>query len=240
MRQRSRAHSPIRWLAAGTAAAAGAYATYAGVTWLRYGRACRAAGDASDPLLDRFMPNYEVVERHHIQVHAPAVITLAAAREMELSSQPLVRAIFRARELILGATPDERRRPRGLLAEMESLGWAVLEDIPGREIVVGAVTRPWQPDVTFRAVPAGDFAAFAEPDYVKIAWTLRADPDGARSSTFRTETRAIATDAAARATFRRYWALLSPGIALIRRLLLRPLKAEAERRAREEGSRQDF
>ena len=116
---------------------------------------------------------------------------------------------------------------------MESLGWAVLQEIPGCEIVVGAVTRPWEPDVTFRAVPAGDFAAFAEPDYVKIAWTLRADPDGATSSTFRTETRALATDAAARSKFRRYWALLSPGIALIRRLSLRPLKAEAERRARE-------
>jgi hypothetical protein len=150
---------------------------------------------------------------------------------MELSSQPLVRMIFKARELILGATPDERRRPRGLLAEMESLGWAVLQEIPGREIVVGAVTKPWEPDVTFRAVPAADFAAFAEPDHVKIAWTLRTDPDGATSSTFRTETRAIATDAAARAKFRRYWALLSPGIALIRWLSLRPLKAEAERRA---------
>jgi hypothetical protein len=234
-KQRARAKSPIRWLAAGTAAAAGAYATYAGVTWLRYGRGSRAADGAGDPLLDRFMPNYEVVERHHIHVNAPAAITLAAAREMELSSQPLVRTIFKARELILGATPDERRRPRGLLAEMESFGWAVLQEMPGREIVVGAVTRPWEPDVTFRAVPAGDFAAFAKPDYVKIAWTLRADPDGATSSTFRTETRAIATDAAARAKFRRYWALLSPGIALIRWLSLRPVKAEAERRAREAG-----
>ena len=28
----------------------------------------------------------------------------------------------------------------------------------------------------FRSVPADEFAAFDEPDYVKIAWTLRADP----------------------------------------------------------------
>jgi hypothetical protein len=52
---------------------------------------------------------------------------------------------------------------------------------------------------------------------------------------FRTETRALATDATARARFRRYWAFASPGIALIRRLSLRPLRAEAERRARTAG-----
>ena len=48
---------------------------------------------------------------------------------------------------------------------------------------------------------------------------------------FRTETRAVATDAAARAKFRRYWSFLSPGIVLIRWLMLGPVKAEAERRA---------
>jgi hypothetical protein len=41
----------------------------------------------------------------------------------------------------------------------------------------------------------------------------------------------MATDAATRARFRRYWAFASPGIALIRRLSLQPLKCEAERRA---------
>jgi hypothetical protein len=67
---------------------------------------------------------------------------------------------------------------------------------------------------------------------VKIAWTLRADPEGDSASTFRTETRVLATDADARRRFRRYWAYLSPGIILIRMSMLGPLKREAERRAR--------
>jgi hypothetical protein len=66
---------------------------------------------------------------------------------------------------------------------------------------------------------------------VKIIWSLRADPLGAAESMFRTETRAIATDDFARLKFRRYWALASPGVALIRQASLGPLKAEAERRA---------
>jgi hypothetical protein len=42
-------------------------------------------------------------------------------------------------------------------------------------------------------------------------------------------TRAVATDVDARARFRCYWALVSPGISLIRLLSFRPLKRDAER-----------
>jgi hypothetical protein len=115
---------------------------------------------------------------------------------------------------------------------MQALGWGVLAEVPGREVVVGAVTKPWEANVTFRALPPDQFAAFSEPGYVKIVWTLRAEPITAGESLFRTETRAVATDATARATFRRYWALLSPGIIVIRWAVLGPVKSEAEQRAR--------
>jgi len=55
---------------------------------------------------------------------------------------------------------------------------------------------------------AAEFAAFAQPGFVKIVWTLRVH-------------------------FRTYWAFASPGIALIRWLSLSPLKREAEHRARD-------
>ena len=45
------------------------------------------------------------------------------------------------------------------------------------------------------------------------------------------ETRVIATDATARAKFRRYWSLVSPGIIAIRWVMLQPVKREAEREA---------
>jgi hypothetical protein len=220
-----------RWGAAGVGLAGGAYAAYVGVTWYRYGRPPRPSVDEQDDLLDRFMPTYEVVERHHVRVHAPAAVTLAAAQEMDLLHSPLVRAIIKARELVLGATPDDRPRPRGLLAEVQSLGWGVLADVPGREIVVGGVTKPWEANATFRAPPLDEFLAFSEPDSVKIVWTLRADPVGDAASIFRTETRVTTTDPVARAKFRRYWSFLSPGIIVIRWAALAPVKAEAERRA---------
>jgi hypothetical protein len=181
------------------------------------------------------MPEYDVVDRHHIRVEAPAETTLPAAAEMNLFEQPIVHAIFKARELILGAKPDEKPRPKGLLAELKSLGWSVLAEIPEREIVLGTVTQPWTADVVFRTVPAGEFAAFNEPGYVKIVTTLRADAISATESIFRTETRAAATDAVAREKFRMYWSLVAPGIVLIRQLSLKPLKREAERRADPQG-----
>jgi hypothetical protein len=220
------------WLAAGVGVAAAAYGTHAAVTWSRYGTVPEPGASEHDDLLDRFMPAYEVVERHYTRVSAPAAMTLAAAREQDLLQLPLVRRIFKAREIVLRATPDNRPQPRGLVAAALALGWGVLADLPDRELVVGAVTRPWEANVTFGALPPDKFAAFHEPGFVKIAWTLRADPIDAETSIFRTETRATATDAAARARFRRYWAFASPGIALIRRLSLRPLAREAERRAR--------
>jgi hypothetical protein len=122
------------------------------------------------------------------------------------------------------------------MAAVQALGWGILAEVPDRELVVGAVTRPWEADVTFHALPPDEFATFSKPGVVKIAWTLRADPVDGETSIFRTETRAMATDATARARFRRYWAFASPGIALIRRLSLRPLKREAERRASRSAS----
>jgi hypothetical protein len=231
MTARSVLRCGARWAAAGVGLAGAGYAAYVGLTWARYGHFSPPSPDEHDDLLDHFMPAYDVVERHHTNVAAPAALTLAVAQDSDLFDLPVVRAVFKGRQLILRAAADNRPRPRGLLAEVCSLGWSVLAETPGREIVFGAVTRPWEANVTFRSVSPEAFAAFDEPDYVKIVWTLRADALVDDTSIFRTETRAAATDAPARAKFRRYWAFLSPGIILIRWMMVAQVKAEAERRS---------
>jgi len=227
----SKARSAGQWLSMSAGIAAAAYATYTGVTWLRYGHPSSPAPEDQDPLLDRFMPVYDIAERHHIRVAAPADVTFIAACETDLQESPIARVIFRAREVILGSDADAVARPTGLFALTQSLGWRVLAEVPGREVVMGAATRPWEANVTFRGVPPDEFAAFDEAGYVKIAWTLRADPLSPRESVFRTETRVTATDATARAKFRRYWSLVSPGIIAIRWVMLQPVKRAAEREA---------
>jgi hypothetical protein len=174
------------------------------------------------------MPRCDVREHHAMHVAAPSDVTLAAAKELRFDSSRIIVAIFKGRELILRSRPDTSPRPTGLLEHTKSLGWGVLADTPN-EIVMGAVTKPWEPNPVFRAIPPAEFAAFSEPDYVKIAWTLRANPASDGGSTFRSETRALATDPEARRKFRWYWSFLSPGIILIRAAMLPAIKAAAER-----------
>jgi hypothetical protein len=218
-------------IAASVGIAAATYAMYVGIAWCRYGHAVPATAAERDALLDRLLPEYEVAERHHVRVAAPANITLSAAKETDLEQSGIVRAIFRTRELMLGAKPPSVTRPKGLFAQMRSLGWGVLAEDPGREIVAGATTQPWLANVVFRALLPDQFGAFREPGYVKIVWTLRADAVGPNASVFRTETRVATTDATARRRFRWYWARFSPGIILIRYFMLWNVKREAEHRA---------
>lgn len=218
-----------RMIAGSATAAILAGVGYGAVTWYRYGRVGQSGDE--DELLDRFMSDCEVRERHQVRVAAPAPVTFASARGLELHRSPLIRGIFRARELVMGAAAVRDRTPRRpFLEEVLSLGWRILAEEPDREIVVGAVTQPWKADVVFRGIAPDEFATFDEAGYVKIAWTLAATPLGPHDSVFRTETRARATDPDSRARFRRYWTVVSPGIRLIRRETLRLVKSEAEAR----------
>ena len=219
------------WAALGLGVTAVTYGAVPAAAWYRYGHAAAPRPDEADPALDDFMPTYEVAERHHVRVLAPADATMQAARAMRLRDSAIVSAIFRARELVLSADPASPAEPAGLLDQMQALGWRTLHEEPGREIVMGAVTQPWHANVVFQGLSPEHFKAFQEPGYVKIAWTLKVEPIGASESIFRTETRVVATDPDARWRFRWYWARFSPGIVLIRHMMLRQVRRDAERLA---------
>lgn len=200
---------------------------YLARTWFRYGRVIRPA----DPLLDRFIPVCEVAERHDVRVAAPADITYAAALALDLRRSGVVQAIFKGREWLMGAhAATAAERPRSFIDELRDIGWGVLAEEPGRSLVMGAVTQPWLADVTFRSLPPDAFAAFDDPGYVKIVWTLVVEPRGPAASLFRTDTLVVTTDAEARRRFRRYWTVFSAGIILIRHRALALVRADAERR----------
>jgi len=219
------------WTAGGLGILGVGYLTLAAAAWSRFGHPRRPHPEEADDLLDRFIPSYEVVERHQVRINAPAAVTLHTAMRAPLDESLLVRGIFKARELILGADPPAASSNAGLLEQMQGIGWRVLAEIPDREVVVGAVTQPWMPNVVFRGIAPEAFRTFDEPFYVKIVWTLRVDPIDANTCIFRTETRVVTTDADARCRFRWYWTRFSPGIAVIRQAMVRSVKNAAERSA---------
>jgi len=226
----------LRYAAAAAGAGLAGFGGYAAAAWARYGRA-DPRRHPRDELLDRFMPNPEVDEYHRLKIRAPAEVTFAAARQMDIQAAPVVRGIFwlRAVPSLLQGEPYRPRGSRGIVAETLDQGWGVLAEVPGREIVVGAYTQPWHEHVTFRPLPPEEFAAFSEPGYVKIIWTLAAEPAGPGESWFVTRTRVATTDPQSRKKFRRYWAPMSAGIILIRYAALPLVRKQAERQARQAG-----
>ena len=195
----------------------------------------RALQSADEPppnrLIERFIPQADIRERHEALIRAPADIVFDVAWNADMQAHPLVKGIFWLRGRLLRAGPDPQRVVKGLVQETTALGWGELALRPGRELVMGAVTQPWVPSPVFTAIPPERFADFAEPDLVKIVWTLEVEPLDPMLSRFRTETRVLATDQAAREKFQRYWRLFGVGIVLIRELLVPAVRREAERRA---------
>lgn len=185
-------------------------------------------------VLDPFIALPDVRERFETEVAAPAALVLSAAASFDLRAIPLARAVFWLRERIMGAPREPARAAQGLLAETRSLGWQLLVDEPGKLIVCGCSCRPWLATPGFTPVPAERFVAYAEPDRVKIVWSLEAEVLGPERTRFGHETRVVATDAEGRAHFLRYWRWARFGIVLIRLLLMPAIRRSAERRWREQ------
>lgn len=102
-------------------------------------------------------------------------------------------------------------------------GWVGLAEERGREIVFGAVGKPWLAEIEWKTVPPEDFAGFDEPGWAKIAASLSVRDYGARRSLVTYEARTTMTDDESRDRFHRYWTVVSPFVGTIMRSLLRTI-----------------
>jgi hypothetical protein len=180
------------------------------------------------------MPRYDVRAHHATVVPTKPARAYATLRAIDLNRSRVIRCLFALRGL-----PSRFGQPQGrsaapsyrtFLESALALGWVLLEEIPDRELVMGAVTQPWKPVVEFLGLPAPDFVAFVEPGFAKIAWSFAVEPDP-KGSLVTLETRVLTTDPVARRRFRRYWLVFSPFIKLIRRLILGLLRRDLGRGA---------
>jgi len=180
------------------------------------------------------MPAYDVRERHAVTVRAPGPLVYEVARAFDVQSLPLVQALFWLRGRFMGSRPAPRMT-QGFIEETRALGWECLLERPGELYVSGAACRPWLADVTFEGIPAARFATFAQPDRVKIAWTIECHAQGPALTELASETRALATDGEARRRFLQYWSWARFGIVSIRWLLLPAIRRRAEALHRARG-----
>jgi hypothetical protein len=183
--------------------------------------------------LDRFLPAYDFNEVHETRVRASAADTYAALRALRPRDVPMVGVLMTIRRLparLLGhPVPREGDNDIPILEGMGRGGFLRLDEEQGREVIVGIVGQFWKlcPEPIRLRVP-GDFLEFSRPGFARAVMNFEILPEGSATSRLRTETRIQATDARSRRTFGRYWTLVHPGSALIRRVWLRAVRRRAE------------
>jgi hypothetical protein len=180
------------------------------------------------------MPEYQFDEKHRILVHAPPERALEAARLATPGEMPLVRLLFGIRSLpaiVLRRSGLPTARDDSLYEQMLDFGFVFLAEEPGRELVAGVIGQMWK--IRGGSAPAirnaREFVAFEEPGYAKAALNFSVEPQECGGTDLRTETRVLTTDSGSRRSFGRYWRIISPGSAAIRRSWLGAAKHRAER-----------
>ena len=179
-------------------------------------------------LIDEFLPDYDVVEHHAIDVDGPVDQAYRAVKELDLARSPIVLALLFARglpHLFTGAVKPKRQLR---LDDIVESGFVVLDEEPDREIVLGIVGKFWQLSSGVHRIEPDEFTGFNTPGFAKGAWNFLVCGRDGGGSTVVTETRVASTDDEARRKFGWYWRLIGPFSALIRRMVLGQIKRDAE------------
>jgi hypothetical protein len=114
---------------------------------------------------------------------------------------------------------------------MRRMGFAVLAEEPGRELVLGIAGRFWairERANLLRTPDEAAFRAFREPGCAKAAMNFRVEDAGDGTTRLSTETRVRCLDRGARRNFALYWMAIGPFSGLIRRVMLRGIARAAE------------
>jgi hypothetical protein len=180
-------------------------------------------------LIDDYMPEYDVRERHKTIVDATPEDVYASAMRLDLGHSPVIGLLRRLRALPVAMIRGESPRPRlsVTLDDLQESGFVLLAENPGRELVLGLTGRFWTLSGGVRQVPASEFASFNLPGYSLAALNFTVGRM-ASETVLRTETRVRCTDPASRRKFRAYWTVIGPFSGLIRMEMLRLIKADAE------------
>ena len=178
----------------------------------------------TQPMLERLIPAPRLLEIDYVDLAAPPERVWELVRHGDLARSPLVRALFELRalpELLTG-----EHRPTALSIDDFSSsparpGFSLLLDEPPRAFAVGAIGKVWHGSIPFVHVhDAAAFLDFSEPDFVKVAWSVRVLPRGERDCRVQVEVRVDATDEQAWRKFDRYFRLIGPGSHFIRKVFL--------------------
>lgn len=180
-------------------------------------------------IIDQWLPKFDVSEYHERAVPASAARTYAAIWDADLAASSLVKGLFALRSIPAFLSTPAARRPgaRVTLREVLRHGFCLLGEEPGREVVLGVTGRFWKLTGNVMPSDASEFRAPLPPGLARAAWNFVVAERSDGTSLLTTETRVVCADAAALRSFRRYWLVVGPFSALIRRHMLRAIAVAA-------------
>ena len=185
-------------------------------------------------LIDSWMPEYHFVERHQTLVRASEPTVYRSLMEVDFGGHPIVRLVLGLRALpgLLLRRRIWARSTRPLrLRDAASFGFVFLEERPPHEVVLGLTGRFWQVSGGLLPTDPRTFRDHVPAGSARVAWSFALSPHDGNATLLSTETRIRCADGAARRAFGRYWLLVRPGSGLLRRVLLRCVRVDAERAA---------
>jgi len=216
---------PDRRVAAAVAAVGAVIAT-ACILWPVSVR--QAAGEPQR--LDDFLPEYQFSEYHEARTRAPRTEVERAMRLVGIADMPLADLLLRIRDLA-GGLPEGEAPDTGPMLDMmvrSGSGFLPLDASDPGELVYGLVGKPWSDDPPPSVMTPEQFLAFDEPGNIRVAFNLRVVEEADGICRVSTETRALGNDPQARRVFARYWRVIYPGSAIIRKVWLDAIVARAE------------
>lgn len=169
-------------------------------------------------LIDKLLPHCDFYERHTILVRASRERTYDAIATADLTSSHLVRALLFLRGLGV-------RRVRTIREFTGS--FRLVHDERPNEMVLATEGSFWRVVSRPRGVGAEEFRHPVPANTARAAWNFATKTQGGETLLV-TETRILCADDA-RWKFRLYWMLIRPFSGIIRIMMLRAIRKEAER-----------
>ena len=173
-------------------------------------------------LIDEFLPEYDFSEVHEIAVNADPETVYRVRDEVDFTGSWIIRWLFRLRGL---------STEKVTLKSLQSSRFERLGEVENKEIVLGLAGRFWTPSGGLKKIDAESFKTFDEPGHAKAVWNFSIEPEG-KQTRLTTETRIKCLDDESWASFGRYWMLVGPFSGLIRKEMLKLIKAKAEEAAK--------
>lgn len=164
--------------------------------------------------LDDYLPVFQFSEYHEIVIDRQADVVFTAVKELDLSQSKVVNFLFRIRGL-----PKDMHT----LSAFLDYGFISLEDNENEEIVLGFLIH----GNGLKKASSTEFWDLQDGDYIKGVWNYKFSPAGNKTR-LSTETRVFCPTRRSRKRFSVYWFFISHFSGLIRLIMLRMIKKQAE------------